>query len=648
MPRKLDVTQIFKDNGSELLTPYIDANTKFKFRCKVCSEEGEGIWSNIKKGDASLIGVCLSCRRQNFSTKIPYDVIKKAFEEKGLTLVSTEYKNSKTPLEYICPKCQKNHAYVSWDHLKKEDTLFLCSDCRPQPKITIDIVRREFELKGAQLVSEEYINDHTPLEFICAKCKKNHHFIKWGNYKQGFNSNLHCPSCINYGVYGAPTEEELKEYFESKGATLLSKYVSSTGRLYFTCSMCGKEHYISWEEINRGVNKDLLCKDCQKLAPNPYYSKFLQTSSAILEKRGYSDVLFLRYANEFFNIINKKYSAHHIYPVALYPDLATSLTNCFPLLQEYHDTRAHFICPILGVENPFHLGNAKKSYYDKLSVYPDYVKLPSQQGLSFENINESLITEILEPHQNYLSGELLKKKRFYAESNKLYIPIYAFEFADKIKREIIFSMIRNRLFKYYKDIYAYTNITLQKYGARSLQVVELSTQEARPFFEENHIQGFVGSQYYIGLKTTQGEIVCAMSFGLPRASKDAQWELYRLATKRNSIVMGGADKLWKFFIKNQKPKSCVTFCDIRFSSLYPEETIYPRLGFIYKGTVRPNYKYISKGNKALSRESCQRRFLEKRLEHFDPDLSEVKNMLNNGYHIQYDCGNFKFLWTTLD
>ena len=40
----------------------------------------------------------------------------------------------------------------------------------------------------------------------------------------------------------------------------------------------------------------------------------------------------------------------------------------------------------------------------------------------------------------------------------------------------------------------------------------------------------------------------------------------------------------------------------------------------------------------------QKHKLKDKLENFDSDLTEVENMINNGYNRIYDCGNLKFVY----
>ena len=141
------------------------------------------------------------------------------------------------------------------------------------------------------------------------------------------------------------------------------------------------------------------------------------------------------------------------------------------------------------------------------------------------------------------------------------------------------------------------------------------------------------------------ELVSCMSFGKSRFNKNYEWELLRFSNKLNSQVVGGASKLFKHFIKIYHPKSIVSYCDIRFSSLNPKDTVYPKLGFKYSHTSKPNYRYLdTKVNRLFSRIQFQKHKLQEKLPIFNPELSETQNMINNGYIKVYDCGNFVFTW----
>lgn len=216
------------------------------------------------------------------------------------------------------------------------------------------------------------------------------------------------------------------------------------------------------------------------------------------------------------------------------------------------------------------------------------------------------------------------------------------------KREIVYSMIRNRLYKHFPQIYEFTGTKLTRLYARNLSIKEVKTTLAAKFFEATHIQGSTAMSYALGLYN-EDTLVSCMTFSKPRnfskVGENYEWEILRFSNLLNTVVIGGASKLFKEFIKQKSPQSVVSFCDIRFSSLNPEETVYPKLNFSYEGLSRPNYRYRDPVFfRTYSRQVFQKQYLPQKLQEYDETLSEFENMKNNGYIRQYDCGNFKFVW----
>jgi hypothetical protein len=63
-------------------------------------------------------------------------------------------------------------------------------------------------------------------------------------------------------------------------------------------------------------------------------------------------------------------------------------------------------------------------------------------------------------------------------------------------------------------------------------------------------------------------------------------------------------------------------------------------GFTLVSTTPPGYWYFSNLHR-LSRFSFTKRAIKKRLAVYDDAKTERQNMLDNGYRIIHDCGNFK-------
>lgn len=181
--------------------------------------------------------------------------------------------------------------------------------------------------------------------------------------------------------------------------------------------------------------------------------------------------------------------------------------------------------------------------------------------------------------------------------------------------------------------------------ARQCQIRELSTTESRRFFEENHIQGFIGSKMCYGL-IHNNTIVGAMSFGMSRFDKVHSYELLRYCSKNQTTIVGGASKLFKHFIKEYNPKTIVSYCDNRWGT----GNLYSNLNFecVNENTV-PNYYYFKRDEvgrtlEIYSRVKFQKHRLRDKLELFDSSKTEWENMIDNGYDRIWDCGSSKWIW----
>ena len=99
----------------------------------------------------------------------------------------------------------------------------------------------------------------------------------------------------------------------------------------------------------------------------------------------------------------------------------------------------------------------------------------------------------------------------------------------------------------------------------------------KDFFNKNNVQGFRGGHFAICL-VYNDEVVMAYMMGSCFFGKGKyQWEVIRGATKLGVNVVGGASKIWNYFIKTYNPDNCVYYIDYNYfngSSL-------PYLGLTY-------------------------------------------------------------------
>jgi len=171
--------------------------------------------------------------------------------------------------------------------------------------------------------------------------------------------------------------------------------------------------------------------------------------------------------------------------------------------------------------------------------------------------------------------------------------------------------------------------------ARKCTIVQLSTTEAREFFETNHIQGYVNASIRFGLKFGD-EVVAAMTF---KKHGNGLYDLSRFASSVN--VVGGFSKLLSHFKKIVRYTKIFTFADLRWSSRY--NNVYVTNGFREVHVTKPAYFYYDYSSKRrLHRMNFQKKNLKRILSAYDDKLTERQNANANGYFAIYDCGNVKY------
>lgn len=240
----------------------------------------------------------------------------------------------------------------------------------------------------------------------------------------------------------------------------------------------------------------------------------------------------------------------------------------------------------------------------------------------------------VEFHGLYFHSELFREPKYHL--NKLLmckekgvdlIQVFEDEWSDPVKREIVKSIIRSRFGHYDRRIYA-----------RNTKVVALSSEEARAFFDENHIQGFATAKTYTGL-THNEELVSAMILSEPRAAITKaklkyDLELVRFVSKKRTQVLGGFTKLLSSF----RDKSIVTYCDRRLFNA----SGYSKCGFVKIRDNAPEYYYVKKQNR-FSRHGFRKSKLGAILSAYDSEATERENMRANGFYRIYGCGTTTFV-----
>ena len=238
----------------------------------------------------------------------------------------------------------------------------------------------------------------------------------------------------------------------------------------------------------------------------------------------------------------------------------------------------------------------------------------------------------------YWHNELYKPKNYHiekteeCEKNGIQL-IHIYEDDWIYKENIIKSRILNLLGKN------------EKIYARKCEIKEITDNKiVKEFLDRNHMQGYIGSKIKIGL-FYNSELVSLMTFGNLRKamggkSKDNYYEMLRFCNKLNVNIIGGASKLFKYFIRNYNPIEVVSYADRSWS----KGNLYEKLGFQFLHKTDPNYYYVIK-DKRFHRFNFRKDKLVK--EGYDKNKTEHEIMLDKKIYRIYDSGSLKYIYDNI-
>jgi len=187
------------------------------------------------------------------------------------------------------------------------------------------------------------------------------------------------------------------------------------------------------------------------------------------------------------------------------------------------------------------------------------------------------------------------------------------------------------------------NKTPNKIFARKCEIKEITDNKLiKDFLNQNHIQGFVGSKFKIGL-FYNNELCSLMTFGANRKNLGNinlidKYEMLRFCNKLNVNVIGGASRLFKYFVIKFMPKEIISYAD----RCYSKGDLYLKLGFILSKKTEVNYFYIDNNLNKLNRFNFRKDILVKN--GYDSKKTEFEIMDELGYLRIFNSGNLKFLY----
>ncbi len=246
----------------------------------------------------------------------------------------------------------------------------------------------------------------------------------------------------------------------------------------------------------------------------------------------------------------------------------------------------------------------------------------------------------IEFNGNYWHSELKKPQTYHQEKaiacrekDVQLFSIFEYEWNNSKTRDKMIEIIRNKL---YGD-------RMNVVYARKCILKEIDNKESGEFMDRYHLQSRATAQIHIGLYYSN-ELVGVMALGEPRFNRKFTYEIVRIAWKNGVAVVGGTEKMFKYFLTKYNPDSIVSYCDIsKFSG-----EVYERLGFKLDGISKPNYKWVNvETNEAIPRYKTMKSNLVKKGLGNESE-TEVEIMYRLGYIRVFDCGNARYIWNSED
>ena len=166
-------------------------------------------------------------------------------------------------------------------------------------------------------------------------------------------------------------------------------------------------------------------------------------------------------------------------------------------------------------------------------------------------------------------------------------------------------------------------------AARKCQIREIDIKTKNDFLKYNDLQGIDDAIIQLGL-FYRDELISVMTFS--EAKSTDQWYLKRFCTKLNYQVIGGASKLWKYFLKKYNPK----YVQVQVDRRYSEGDVFEKIGFMKTEVTEPNFFIF--GQQIVGIKAGIESNIKPLLNNYDSKLTILENIQNNDYGIIWDCG----------
>lgn len=201
-----------------------------------------------------------------------------------------------------------------------------------------------------------------------------------------------------------------------------------------------------------------------------------------------------------------------------------------------------------------------KALVPNIKILHNYRQLKDQNGKIIElDIYLPDYNVAIEYNGTYWHCQLNKDKKYHYNKSKVceengirLIHIFEYEWYNERQRPILENIIKNSL-----------GINENKIFARKCKIEVKQSKDLRDFFNKNNIQGYRAGKFAICL-IYNNKVVMSYIIGDCYFNKNYQYEVIRGATKLGYTIVGGASKIWNYFIKNYNPESCMYYIDYNY------------------------------------------------------------------------------------
>lgn len=250
------------ETGAILLSEkYNGNNKKLKWRCK-CGNEFERTWNGILNGSF----LCRDCSNENkykIQKEQEFELVKEYFKSRNYQLISTEYIDCNTKLEYICNSHKdKGIQKISWSHCKNRNSG--CRYCAAENngllhRIPEEEIKNLTERKGFIYDHVEYSatkDNKTLIYYICPQHKDKG--VQTKLLADMRKSTGQCTYCLGRDRSHNDFVALLSDI--NPNITLLSKYQNSTSKILCRCKIDNFKWHSSPNRLLSGQG----CPECGK------------------------------------------------------------------------------------------------------------------------------------------------------------------------------------------------------------------------------------------------------------------------------------------------------------------------------------------------------------------------------------------------